>query len=95
MNKLRRRRQRARARERLDNICPPCRVCGKTDEIICWNPRQRRLTICPECCRKVDRHHDGESGHRYEREPGTSEHFCAYCGVPADEEWLADQAAAW
>jgi hypothetical protein len=91
VNKLRRRKQRHRRQIELDHICPPCRVCGKTDAVACYDPRQPKLTVCMECCGNVKLHPDGESGHKYEWDG--HEHRCIYCSAEADAEWHADRAA--
>jgi hypothetical protein len=70
--------------------CPPCRVCGKKDEVICY-PDDHSQTVCPECCDKAEEHPDGEKGHQfyYDRWEG---HLCRYCGIPRnctdyEEDW--------
>jgi len=58
---------------------PPCRVCGKTAEVICYREEQPELTICPDCCDKAD-HPDGEHSHQwvYDEWEGW---ICTYCGI--------------
>jgi hypothetical protein len=59
-------------------MTPPCRVCGKPDDVICY-PDDHALTVCPDCC-EIAEHPDGETGHQfdYDRWEG---HVCRYCGI--------------
>jgi hypothetical protein len=58
-------------------MIPICRVCKKSDEIICYSESE---AICPTCCETVD-HPDGEHGHQFDYERGERDHICRYCGI--------------
>lgn len=59
---------------------PPCRVCGKTEPVICY-PDDHSQTVCPDCCDKAE-HHDGETGHVWEYDPHERDRVCIHCGIP-------------
>lgn len=58
---------------------PPCRVCGRTDEVICY-PDDHRWTVCPECCDSAE-HQDGETGHGWDHDHWERDRVCRYCGI--------------
>ena len=58
---------------------PPCRVCGKTEPVLCY-PDDQTMAICPECC-DTAAHPDGETGHRWQYDPGERDRECRYCGI--------------
>lgn len=58
---------------------PPCRVCGKPDEVICY-PDDHALTICPDCCVKAV-HPDEETGHQFRYSRYDRDHECLHCGI--------------
>ena len=59
---------------------PPCRVCHKTDNVICY-PDDHALTICPDCCDKCLEHPDGEKGHQWDYDKWERDDVCRYCGI--------------
>lgn len=63
------------------DTAPPCRVCKKVEPVLCY-PDDHALTICPDCCDKVEEHPDGEKGHQWEYDRGDRQHICKYCGIP-------------
>ena len=54
---------------------PPCRVCNRTDDVICY-PDDIGHTICPGCCDKSDK----PTGHEfvYDKWEGW---VCNHCGI--------------
>lgn len=69
-------------------MTPPCRVCNKSDGVICY-PDDHSLTICPDCCAKVVEHPDGEKGHQWEYDRSERQHICTYCGIFRNcTEWV-------
>ena len=72
---------------------PPCRVCGKTDPVMCYplDTAQHAQTICPDCCVNAT-HDDGETGHVFGYDREARETLCAKCGLPsnADPDYDAD-----
>lgn len=66
----------------IQSSSPPCRVCKKPDEVICY-PDDHSQTVCPECCDKAT-HADGEEGHVWEYERPERRHICKYCGIPRE-----------
>jgi len=59
---------------------PPCRMCGKPDEVICYEPDNLASAICPECCDKAE-HPDGETGHQFVHQRPERDYACQYCGI--------------
>lgn len=59
---------------------PPCRICGKTEWIAVHDSAHPERAICVECCGGKVEHHDGETGHEFDHEPGEGL-MCRYCGV--------------
>src|SRR5262245_9600664 len=64
----------------LVRLTPPCRVCGKTGEVICY-PEDHSQTICPDCCKKAE-HADGEDGHVWVYSKSERGDECKHCGIP-------------
>lgn len=62
---------------------PPCRVCGQTQEVICYQEDKPGETVCPECCQKAE-HSDGETGHQFDYKRDERGHTCRYCGINRD-----------
>ena len=60
-------------------MTPPCRVCLKPDDVICY-PDDHSLTICPTCCDTAE-HPDGETGHQFEHNRHERDGECRYCGI--------------
>lgn len=58
---------------------PPCRVCGKTEPVLCY-PDEHELTICPDCCAKAE-HPNGETGHDFVYDRHERDHACYNCGI--------------
>lgn len=58
---------------------PPCRVCGKAAEVICY-PDDHSQTVCPECCDTAE-HANGEKGHEWIHDKWEG-WYCAHCGIP-------------
>lgn len=58
---------------------PPCRVCGKTEPVLCY-PQDHSKTICPDCCPKSE-HADGETGHVWEHDKWERDDVCLHCGL--------------
>lgn len=58
---------------------PPCRVCGKPDDVISY-PKDHSQTICPTCCEKAE-HPNGETGHYFYYDQGERTHLCDACGI--------------
>jgi len=58
---------------------PPCRVCGKADDVISY-PDDHLLTICPDCCEKTE-HPNGEIGHYFYYDRDERARICEACGV--------------
>jgi hypothetical protein len=54
---------------------PPCHVCGKPDNVICY-PDDHSKAICPDCCGK------SEDGHDFEYERTERGKVCTRCGIP-------------
>ena len=42
---------------------PTCRVCGKPEGVLCYDPQDHSTAICHECCGKGAEHANGETGH--------------------------------
>ena len=60
---------------------PPCRVCGKTEEVIQYPTDNPAGAVCPECCDKAE-HANGETGHEWECDAWERDRVCLHCGVP-------------
>lgn len=64
----------------LKSFGPPCRVCGKTEPVLCY-PDDHSQTICPECCDKAT-HADDENGHIWYYDRDERQQVCDRCGIP-------------
>lgn len=70
-----------------DRLMGSCRVCGKTDDVIMYDPRGLwayffRKTYCPAHCPDHD--------YTYSRYEG---HYCNNCGQAPDDDWYHDRAS--
>lgn len=63
----------------LANGTPPCRVCNKTTDIICY-PDDLCQAICPACC-DTAQHADGETGHVWKYDYDERTEACEKCGI--------------
>jgi len=74
---------------------PPCRVCGKTEPVMCFpiEEADRAKTICPDCCATAE-HDDGETGHVFNYDASARERICEKCGLPRscciDDDYIDD-----
>lgn len=60
---------------------PSCRICGKPEPILCYDPTNHATAICPECCGKGAEHANGETGHEWEHDRYERDDACVHCGI--------------
>lgn len=75
----------------VPDVIPPCRVCGKTEQVAIYREDAPERTVCMDCCAAAQ-HHDGEDGHQFSHHHGTG-WACDYCGVdrnPSNYDYTED-----
>ena len=66
----------------MSDKTPPCRVCGKSEPVLCHDPKLPENAICPDCCAKVLEHpSDGETGHVWQYDRYERADACGHCGI--------------
>lgn len=59
---------------------PPCRVCGRAEDVACFWPDRPEVAICPACCGAGAEHEDGETGHVWKYDRSERDMVCEHCG---------------
>lgn len=67
-------------------MIPPCRICGKNENVAVYREEDPSQTVCTECCDKAE-HADGETGHMFPYERGSG-FECKYCGIPVERLFM-------
>lgn len=64
----------------MTDAAPPCRVCGKSEPVLCYDPADNSTAICPTCREKAE-HPNGETGHEWQYDRYEHADACGNCGI--------------